>query len=359
MPQLDSLRTIAVGLVILHHWYPTGVGINRLPNGTIGVMIFFVISGFLITRILLQARQRVDDNRAALWATYRTFFIRRALRIFPLYYLVITVFYIGLPSIQQLSPDVQSDIQQHPLYYYLYGYNILLHQTGHWADILSPFWTLGVEEQLYLIWPWFVLLVPKRLLGWLPVGLVAVGLLSRIWGYFHGDIEGLLMPGSADAFGLGAIWAWLTTARPAQADAFRKRLPYGALLALLAFAGLQLLPGDNLLTVVFMRFLVSVMALYVIAGASRGFGGIGGIILNNSILQYVGRISYGVYVFHMIVPGVLMKLVYRVMNRLHLPTDFSPNFHRLFALLAVIAVASASYYVLEKPINNLKKRISY
>src|SRR5919199_444493 len=98
MPQLDSLRTFAVLLVVIYHWFPIGEGINRLPNGAIGVMIFFVISGFLITRILLENRKQIDEGNTTISHTYRNFFIRRVLRIFPLYYLVITLVLILIPE---------------------------------------------------------------------------------------------------------------------------------------------------------------------------------------------------------------------------------------------------------------------
>ena len=122
MPQLDALRTFAVGLVVVYHWFPTGTGVNWLPNGTIGVMIFFVISGFLITRILVENRNAIHQSagragQSTRGHTYRNFFIRRALRIFPLYYLTITFVLLVLPQV--------SDIDEYPLYYYAYGYNIL------------------------------------------------------------------------------------------------------------------------------------------------------------------------------------------------------------------------------------------
>lgn len=199
LPQLDSLRSLAVALVVVYHWFPTGVGINWLPNGTIGVMIFFVISGFLITRILLDSRNRLQTGGGSLGLTYRNFFIRRALRIFPLYYLAITFVYLVVPQ--------GSDIRQYPAYYYLYGSNILLHQTGNWGDILSPFWTLGVEEQLYLLWPWVVLLLPKMQFRWAIAGLILLAVAFRGYGYSQGDLDGVLMPANVDAFGLGAVWA--------------------------------------------------------------------------------------------------------------------------------------------------------
>ncbi len=352
MPQLDSLRTFAVLLVVIYHWFPTGEGINRLPNGTIGVMVFFVVSGFLITRILLGNRDRIRAGKATLGHTYRNFFVRRALRIFPLYYLIITFVYLFLPQ--------ASDIRAQPAYYYLYGYNILLHKTGNWADLLSPFWTLGVEEQLYLVWPWVVLLTPPRLFRAVIIAMISVGVLFRGYGYWNGDVDGVLTPASFDAFGLGALWAWTTTERPDTIPRFWQTLRIAAIVALGLMIGLlTLLPGDHLAVVLFQRLLISVVALWFVAGASAGFGGVGGVILNNSLLQYVGRISYGIYVFHMMVPGYAVPLLLRITNRLGVP--LSPGFwsHRLLSLAVLLVLASASWYLFEKPINGLKRYFTY
>lgn len=349
MPQLDALRTFAVALVIIYHWFPTGTGINWLPNGTIGVMVFFVISGFLITRILITNRKAIEAGKSTLGNTYKNFFIRRALRIFPLYYLTITAVWLLIPE--------ASDIDEHPLYFYLYGYNILLHQTGNWSDLLSPFWTLGVEEQLYLVWPWVVLLTPRQYLIWPVAGLIIGGILFRGYGYSQGDLDGVLTPASFDAFGLGALWAWLTTDAGNRVDSFRKILPWATLAALVLMIGLLFLPGDQVLVVLFQRTLISVIALYFVVGCSYGFTGPLGAVLNTGALQYIGRISYGIYVFHMIVPGYIVPFLLKVMNRLsrgHVP-DFGYWGHRLFSLVVLIAVASASWYVIEKPINNLKR----
>ena len=346
LPQLDSLRSLAVALVVIYHWYPTGEGINRLPNGTIGVMIFFVISGFLITRILLNSRNQWQTG-GSLGVTYRNFFIRRALRIFPLYYLAITAVYLFAPQV--------SDIRPHPLYYYLYGSNILLNQTGNWGDILSPFWTLGVEEQLYLVWPWVVLLLPKRGFHWAIVGLVLTGILFRGYGYARHDLDGVLMPANVDAFGLGALWAYLMVEQPNQISSFRQRLPVATLIALTAFVGLLLLPGDHLLVVLFQRFVISVLSLYLVVQATVGMTGVAGLVFNNRALQFVGRISYGIYVFHMLVPTFLTPFVFRVLSHLRPLPAISPNVHRLVSAVLLLIVASASWYLFEKPINNLKR----
>ncbi|WP_236648616.1 MULTISPECIES: acyltransferase family protein [Spirosoma] len=351
MPQLDSLRTIAVMLVVIYHWFPTGVGINRLPNGSMGVMIFFVISGFLITRILLDNRNRISLGKATVAGTYRNFFIRRVLRIFPLYYLVLTGVWLLIPQ--------HSDIDAHPLYYYLYGYNILLHQTGNWSDVLSPFWTLGVEEQLYLVWPWIVLLTPRSAFRWVIGGMIVLGVLFRAYGYARGDIDGLLTPASADAFGLGALWAYVLVDRPAAEGTVRKRLGLIAGLAFAAFVGIQFLPDDHLITVLFQRLVLSILALFIVSHASAGIGGPIGQVLNNRILLYIGRISYGIYVFHMLVPGHIVPILFRISNRLGVSLTLGYWSHRLFSLAVLIAIASASWYAFEKPINDLKRYFSY
>ena len=352
MPQLDSLRTLAVLLVVVYHWFPTGQGINRLPNGTIGVMVFFVISGFLITRILLGNRDRIRAGKATLGHTYRNFFIRRVLRIFPLYYLVITFVYVFLPQ--------ASDIRAQPAFYYLYGYNILLHKTGNWADLLSPFWTLGVEEQLYLVWPWVVLLTPPRRFRAVIIGMIAIGVLFRGYGYWNGDFDGVLTPASFDAFGLGALWAWYTTERSMAVPQFRSLLNVATAVALILMVGLlTLLPGDHLAVVLFQRLLISVIALWFVVGASLGFSGPGGSVLNNGALQYIGRISYGIYVFHMLVPGYAVPLLLRILNRLGIQLSLGFWAHRLVSLVVLLVLASASWYLFEKPINGLKRYFSY
>ncbi len=355
LPQLDSLRTIAVLLVIVYHWFPTSEGINRLPNGTIGVMIFFVISGFLITRILMRTRNQIRADQTTLGTAYRNFFIRRALRIFPLYYLIITLVWWLIPQ--------ATDIDQQPAYYYLYGYNILLHQTGNWADVLSPFWTLGVEEQLYLVWPWVVLLTPPQQFRWVIAGLIGGAVLFRAWGYTQGDLDGVLTPGSLDAFGVGAIWAYVLTERTDQLASFVRRVDAGAALGSLAFVGLLLLPANDLLPVLFMRLVVSVLALWLVVHASLGAAGWLGRFLNNPALQYVGRISYGIYVFHMLVPGYILPFAFSLLQRINyrltghgLPFELGYWSQRLVSLVVLIAIASLSWYVFEKPINNLKAR---
>ncbi len=352
MPQLDALRTFAVLLVVIYHWFPTDRGFNYyVPNGTIGVMIFFVISGFLITRILLDNRNRWLDGQVTLGETYRKFFIRRALRIFPLYYLIISLVWLLIPE--------ASDVDKYPLYYYLYGYNILLHKTGNWSDLLSPFWTLGVEEQLYLVWPWIVFLTPRASLQWVICGMVMLGIAFRGFGFLTGDLDGVLTPANVDSFGLGALWAWLIVDQPQRIPAFLNKLTLVAIVAFIAFIGFQFLPNDLFLVVLFQRFVISVVSLFLVVQASIGFNGLTGAVFNNAALRYTGRISYGIYVFHMIVPGYLVPFFIRLVNRFVTLPAFGFWTHRLFSFGVLLVLASVSWFLFEKPINELKRYFSY
>ena len=91
---LDSLRAIAVFLVIIWHWLGKSNGLNNFPNGPMGVVIFFVLSGFLITRILLEGRNKIESAGSSKMIFFKNFYIRRSLRIFPLYYIVVGAFFI-------------------------------------------------------------------------------------------------------------------------------------------------------------------------------------------------------------------------------------------------------------------------
>src|SRR5258706_16450661 len=92
--QLDSVRAIAVLLVIISHWIPPYYLINKIPNGGLGVDTFFVLSGFLITWILLSNRQKAEQEDILKRSVIKNFYIRRTLRIFPIYYLVLILLLI-------------------------------------------------------------------------------------------------------------------------------------------------------------------------------------------------------------------------------------------------------------------------
>jgi len=165
---LDGLRAIAIGAVLWHHW-PGRFDLldAKLSHyGFLGVDLFFVISGYLITTLLLREESR--DGVFSLPA----FYWRRVLRILPVYYLVVTlvgVYYILLRGETQY-------LELWP-YYYLFLSNFLIGDI----PMLDPTWSLAVEEQFYLIWPVLLLLVPRRWILPLLGVLVAANVLGMLW----------------------------------------------------------------------------------------------------------------------------------------------------------------------------------
>ncbi|KQS31343.1 acyltransferase [Dyadobacter sp. Leaf189] len=351
--QLDGLRAFAVALVVLFHWFPEGEGINVIANGPVGVTLFFVLSGFLITRILLASRNYLASHGLA--ATYKNFMLRRMLRIFPLYYLTLLVIW----SIRYIDffPKIPSQLYYNPAYYLLYISNFLIEKLHDWSDVLSPFWSLAVEEQFYIFWPFVVLTVPLRYMRGTLIATVVLGIASRaILGSF-GYSEGVLMPTCLDAFGLGAIWAYVSYFDKSVVK-FLKTLNVLAVIGLGVFLFICFNNDESWLKTLFFRTSMSLFCLYLVAKASygKGFPSIIGSILDNAFMRHIGRVSYGLYVYHMLVPTLVVPFIVKVLNRyLHITLTFSENSLKLVSLVVLILLATASWYIFEAPFIKLKK----
>lgn len=350
LPQLDALRAFAVTFVLIFHWFPQDALINTTPNGSIGVTLFFVLSGFLITQILIQNRNQILAGKTTQSAVYKNFIIRRALRIFPVYYLFLTFVYLVLPE--------TSDISTKPAYYYFYAYNILLHNTGNWSDLLSPFWSLSVEEQFYLVWPTVILLTPRSQLRRIIIFTIFLGLGTRIAWALNGNTEGVLTLTCLDAFGIGALWSYIVVEQPETIPVFRKQLRWATLLALACFLFLLTQPYSSFFRI-YQRTILSVLSLYIVVHASFGFKGLIGRVLMNPALVYMGKISYGIYVYHMVVSSHLTGFVLNKLSRFSPISLHNPWIHLGTSFVLLMLVASLSWYLIEKPINNFKRYFTY
>ena len=170
--ELDGLRGVAIGFVMLHHYWPAGgmlsFGENLATLGWIGVDLFFVISGFLITGILLDTRNEKGY--------YKNFYARRGLRIFPLYYGFLLAAFTLIPLVEG-GPYFSTRFLQEsgsPWWYCLYAGNLREAITGHEpAYFLAPLWSLSIEEQFYLTFPWIVAVCSRRQLTTLLLGCLA------------------------------------------------------------------------------------------------------------------------------------------------------------------------------------------
>lgn len=347
MPQLDSLRTFAVFFVLLEHWLYQAEWTKVFPLGMTGVTLFFVLSGFLITQILLKSRTTAENKNENKFHSLRQFYIRRTLRIFPIYYLTIFVlYYFNTESIRDKF-----------LWFLFYASNIYFYEINNWSGSLSHLWTLAVEEQFYIIWPFIILFIPKKHLLKSIVSITILGPVFRTVLYLLGDRSEwalsfifILTPSCMDCFGLGALIAyWSLT----DDDPFLKRpiLAYAFLIINIAVLVILSFAAESPFSIFLYRFSISAICMMIISKASRGFKGIAGSILENPFLRYLGKVSYGLYLYHNFIPMIYSSLGLPVMSNIY--------FNFVVQLMLLVILCTLSWYLIENPINNLKKKFSY
>jgi len=359
IPQLDALRFFAIlGVLVTHEWYPDPLPwiFRDLDPGHMGVRLFFVLSGFLITGILLRCRRRAEELGYRRPALIRRFYARRFLRIYPLYYVVLAaIIIVGIEPTRQLWPWLAS-----------YTTNIYISVHHQWIGDAGIFWTLAVEEQFYLVWPLLVLFVPRRWLIPVLVGMISLASVYRLWASIHvpedltlgGYTSGTFTLAVFDSLGVGALLAILS-----DMDSTRLRLrrwlnrialPVGGVGVLLLIT-IAYYHGETANFVLGETFLALVLA-WVVGTASRGFNGSVGRLLEWRPIAYLGKVSYGIYVFHAFVPVFLVWLGHR------LGFEFTGQprlLNFVMVTLTTFAVAAVSWQLFERPINDLKRHFPY
>jgi peptidoglycan/LPS O-acetylase OafA/YrhL len=324
---------------MLTHWGPSWI--QQFSPGGFGVRLFFVISGFLITGILLKGRGRLDAGDS-FWEEMKTFYARRTLRIFPPYYALLAVFIVaGL-----LGHHLASGMPWHLAYLS----NFYVFKNAEWGHATGHLWSLAVEEQFYLLWPAVVFLTPRAAFRPLLFGLIGISLAFRLGlGLAGFDLQtqsAVLLPSCLDTLCLGALLASIT-----QTDRIpTKTLALIGVSGLLGYAAITV--GRSHLPLIGVGFNLAVgLFSFAILGAvvqrqhERRFAW-----LNWAPLQYLGRRSYGLYLYH----GVAALLVDRLSH------DSLTIYPRIAAcFLVAVAIASLSWVVLEQPILKLKDRFRY
>lgn len=356
--QLDGIRFIAVALVLIAHLKETPV-----PLGEMGVTIFFVLSGFLISRILMQSRDKMMDQPGGFGKYLSKFLIRRTIRIFPVYYLCIGVLYIfGVPS-----------VREHLAWLVLYGTNIYIAVHETWLGTVDHLWSLAVEEQVYLFFPFLIFFIPKnKLVVSLGImGLFSVGL--RMYFYLTGRPwfwSYVSMPACLDSFALGGLMAWLQLYKK---DTFAKLFSsvWPVLAGLLAWIALHYWSKNfaaekyNMGHVVMDRLVSSIFCFFLIGKGVMGYTGAMGWFLENQVSTYLGKISYGIYLYHNFVFNHYHAWEYpnhptvRLLNRIYRSfPELKDSQLFIFVVVCVltVAVASVSWHFFEKPINALKDK---
>ena len=364
MPQLDSLRAIAVFGVMLSHFAMIDYA------GRLGVRLFFVLSGFLITRILLDARLAIETRGSRIGRELKVFFSRRLLRLYPPLILA-----IGFAA----AFDVAS-LRSTWGWHLSYLSNIYFARRGEWEGPLGPLWSLSVEEQFYLVWPLLILLVPYRRM---IASIIAIVLSACVFRYaviaLHLPAFGAyVMPfQSFDALGLGALLGVMSVRPELSRISGEQMLQwslYSGLGGIGAVVAIALASDHSAFDGTFRELFISLVFLWVIGAAATGFRGATGRLLTLAPIIYLGKISYGLYLYHDFVPGIIEgtwnRLGVASFNGIPLAasawisgTAGSAGV-KITALIALmlkialsIAIASASWILVERPLAAFRKRI--
>lgn len=338
IPALDGLRAFAVTAVIFCHvsntWDWGQVASSRLSQpltvlfgwGWTGVDLFFVLSGFLITGILYEAKGGAHY--------FRNFYARRALRIMPLYYGFLLLTVVLLPAVLPHLPSRAAALLKVPTLapgeaasLFLYYSNFQIALTHHSLDVFTPFWSLAVEEHFYLLWPLAVWLLSRRNLMQLCVVGAAASLVWRIVVFVasgNDQIARLVTPGALDGLLCGG---WLALARRDEVT-WAKVRPWttpvlcGAggvalcvMVAKMRFvSGLDLRATDKIMTagVATGTLGIAALALLFTALLARVLdakpGGRLRRVLEHPSLTAIGKYSYAIYVFHSLILVYLYRL---------------------------------------------------
>jgi peptidoglycan/LPS O-acetylase OafA/YrhL len=308
-----------------------------------------VLSGFLITDILLRNRDQYNAKSLNKWVLIKNFYIRRVFRIFPLYYFIIfALFFVDYQNTRELFP-------------WLVSYTTNIYQSIHnvYVGDFNHFWSLAVEEQFYLFWPLLIIFIrPKKTLLTI-ITVIVISILFKA--YFFYTAEGWMAStyftiSCMHALGLGALLAYFKNYKSDVLERLSK--PQWLYFSGAVYLGLLILHRVyewNWYKLIFEDFFFALFATFLILKAStNGFKGIAKWGLENKFVVYSGKISYGLYVFHLFVPTLYLYLL----NYYDLIID-KTIIYFIIHFVITYAAAFITWNLIENPINKLKYKIPY
>jgi peptidoglycan/LPS O-acetylase OafA/YrhL len=375
---LDGVRGIAILLVMVYHFNLINEPATRaeklwtgvVNTGWSGVDLFFVLSGFLITGILWDARHE-EDTRSSLGRYFGHFYARRVLRIFPLYYLFLAVCFWLLPALVDVIGDgggVTRNLPGERWWFWLYLPNVLFGLEGGFVGgrHLHGTWSLGIEEQFYLLWPLVVYWLSRRWLLGLTVAAAVGALAMRFW-YASAGVHWItifVMPWTRmDCLLFGAALAlWMRGAKdpggPTARLVSRVVLAVGLLLVVgYAVARGQLAQYHPLVhTLGFTLLAVGYTALVHMAVTAPG-ASLSRRVFENRGLRLFGRYAYGLYLIHVPVQHLVLGHILEVegiYDALGGRLVVQWLFHGA-GLVVSLALAALVYHAFEAPFLKLKR----
>ena len=358
IPALDGLRGIAIIMVLLYHcFFPLWK--FGASAGWVGVDLFFVLSGFLITGILLDSRKSKTY--------FKTFYLRRSLRIFPLYYLFLICFFLISPFF--IAPGKLWPYQyyfDHQIWYWFYAPNWLITFDNHWPPVPKPlldhFWSLAIEEQFYLLWPLLVFVFNRRALILICLVLIFQSIIIRnIFENIGKDYSSSYVFTFArlDAISIGALIAIML--RSEIGKGFLEKHTLKVLLG--SFVTLVLLTlfthTFNLKNEYFIRIGYTVIGLFFGAYMvwAMATGSVANTISDNKFFKFFGKYSYGIYIYHWLVSPLLTDQLGKYFSQF---TSRSPWLLASFITVLIIIVMSViSFHLFEKQFLKLKRFVNY
>jgi peptidoglycan/LPS O-acetylase OafA/YrhL len=367
IPALDGVRGLAILVVMVGHFtlgfYPvygfeTAI-LTVVQTGWWGVDLFFVLSGFLITGILLDAKGSSHY--------FRNFYVRRVLRIFPLYYGFLFAFFILAPMIRPPVPGGPFEgwrESQGWFWTYMSNYQLLFPK---WVRPypLTHFWTLAVEEQFYLFWPAIVLLTSRKGLIKVCIGCVVGSLVFRMWLHWAGWDPGIayrITPARLDTLAVGALLAALVRDSSAwqRLRAYPRYVIPAAIATIVALSiptrgmaqssiEMQSIGYPTIAILSAALIVISIDPARRVTRLSRFF--------QTRLMRILGKYSYALYVFHFPLAIVLQRMGLSILGFPRIAGSSVPG-AIAFTLIAVsisLVIALLSWNLYEKHFLRLKR----
>ena len=363
IPGLDGIRAIAILLVFFLH-------ADYVYIGWVGVQLFFVLSGFLITDILLRMKETESGKDF-----FKKFYGRRFLRIFPLYYFYLALMLIVTAILLNIGyrANYMHLFQSQSPYAFVYGYNLFNASAAYTGEsrLIGHLWSLSTEEQFYIFWPLILFLTPKKHLKNLIVAAIVFGPLFRLgitvlyrfadpaFLYENMGVVIYVLPFSqVDAFALGALIT--------QFDFPKARQQFFVLLALLPVVGLAtqyystatldtssalgfLFPLKYDLKQVWGYFYLNylfALLIHLVVKEKMFLR-----VLDTKAMRYLGKISYGLYVYHYAVIWFVSRI-----RDVGIQEPVAKPLTLILSAAATFLLAHFSFKYFEKPILDLKDK---